>query len=385
MVQSTTADIEPLTEEEQLLKRLAAGESLAFWSLFQQHRDHLFRCCLKWMNGNSTEAEDLLSQAMLKALKKAHQYAEKIENFKSWITQLIRNSWLDLKRHRSLNTVEHIECYGDQEELGWSSVQDSPASALENDEQKQVIRGAINQLPIRMRETFILHFYQELSHQEIAEQQEISYQNVCKRISQSRAILREELRGYFIEEENLLIKSVVTLAVTELATEEISQPNLEEVDTPAEERVTSSVGGAIAATVVGEEAIEVVRFQPPSELEAIATTSHATLSISKTAYSCVKATGSKWPLASILAWVQLEEETRKWGRFWMPVQRMQALHQVRHWSEKWKRKIGAPPGSNVPSHQSLSKSLSQMNMRGNFPGKELAKIYYKTGYIEYSS
>lgn len=189
VVQSNTAEIQPLTEEEQLLKCLAAGESRAFWSLFQQHRDHLFRCCLKWMNGNSTEAEDLLSQAMLKAFKKAPKYAEKIENFKFWITKLIRNYWIDLQRHRGLNTVEYIEFYGYQEELGWVSGQNSPASALENDEQKRVICGAINELPIRLRETFILHFYQELSHQEIAQEQEISYPNVCKRISQARAIL----------------------------------------------------------------------------------------------------------------------------------------------------------------------------------------------------
>ncbi|MCT7961388.1 sigma-70 family RNA polymerase sigma factor [Laspinema sp. D1] len=368
MVQSTTTDIEPLTEEQQLLKRLAAGESLAFWSLFQQHRDHLLRCCLKWMNGNSTEAEDLLSQGMLKALKKAHKYADKIENFKSWITKLIRNYWLDLKRKRGLNSVEHIECYGDQEE-GWISVQDSPASVLENDEQKSVICGAINQLPIRVRETFILHFYQELSHQEIAQKQAISYPNVCKRISQARAILREELRGYFIGEENLLVKSVLTLAVTELATEEISQQNnVEEVDTPVDERVTSSVGVAIAATVVAEEPIEVVRFQPPSELEAIATTSHAPLSIKNTAYSCIiPATESEWSLAAILAWAQVEEKTRIWDCLGSLMQWMQKPHPVRQWAEKYRRKIGSPPPSGFPANQSLIKSLSPMNIRENFP------------------
>jgi DNA-directed RNA polymerase specialized sigma24 family protein len=40
---------------------------------------------------------------------------------------------------------------------------------------------------------------EELSHQEIAQQQEISYQNVCKRIFQARKILREELKEYFRE------------------------------------------------------------------------------------------------------------------------------------------------------------------------------------------
>jgi RNA polymerase sigma-70 factor (ECF subfamily) len=50
---------------------------------------------------------------------------------------------------------------------------------LDCDEKKKVIRAAIDDLPTRLRETFLLHFYQELSHQDIAERQKISYQNAC--------------------------------------------------------------------------------------------------------------------------------------------------------------------------------------------------------------
>jgi len=200
MVPATTNHILTRTEEHQLLQRLAAGEINAFWQIFQQHRDYLFRCCLKWMNGNSTEAEDLLSQAMVKAWEKAQKYAGKIENFKCWLTTLTRNFWIDFTRRRGANQVEDIKVYGEEDELGLVSVDETPASALDCDEKKRVIRAAIDELPTKMRETFLLHFYEELSHQEIAERQEISYQNVCKRISQARVILVKELRGYFIGE-----------------------------------------------------------------------------------------------------------------------------------------------------------------------------------------
>jgi hypothetical protein len=63
-----------------------------------------------------------------------------------------------------------------------------------------VIREAIYNLPLRVRETFILHFYQELSYQEIAQQQKISYRIVCDRISEAKSILRKKLRRYFTEE-----------------------------------------------------------------------------------------------------------------------------------------------------------------------------------------
>ncbi len=65
-----------------------------------------------------------------------------------------------------------------------------------------MIREAIAKLPEKCRETFILHFNQELSHKEIAEQQGISYDNVCKRISLARKWLKQKLSPYFRESES---------------------------------------------------------------------------------------------------------------------------------------------------------------------------------------
>jgi RNA polymerase sigma factor (sigma-70 family) len=62
----------------------------AFWQHWQQYRDSLYRCCIKWMNGNPTDAEDALSRAMLKAWEKVQKYAGEIANFKAWVTTLTR-------------------------------------------------------------------------------------------------------------------------------------------------------------------------------------------------------------------------------------------------------------------------------------------------------
>jgi len=55
-------------------------------------------------------------------------------------------------------------------------------------------------LPDRLRETFILHFESGLSYPNIAEQLGISYDNVRKRISQARAILRQRFNENFGED-----------------------------------------------------------------------------------------------------------------------------------------------------------------------------------------
>ena len=54
-----------------------------FWLEWQKHQEYLYRCCVKWMGGNSTNAEDALSMAMLKAREKIQQCSKTIENFKT--------------------------------------------------------------------------------------------------------------------------------------------------------------------------------------------------------------------------------------------------------------------------------------------------------------
>lgn len=274
-MQATTNPIANRAEERELLHRLAAGETHAFWQLFQPCQNYLLRCCLKWTNGNLTEAEDLLSQAMLKSFEKAQKYAETIENFKSWGTRLTRNFWIDLKRRPCANQVEDIEVYAEREEVGLVAVDDTPESALEEEEKNRIIRAAIDELPTKMRETFILHFYEDLSHQEIVERQGISYANVCKRISEARKILREELRGYFIEEEKISTEVSVAPVAIEPVIEEIPLENVG-VEAIVDEPVLS-VAVAEVESVVVEESAEVVVFEQESESDFVAATAEGRL------------------------------------------------------------------------------------------------------------
>ncbi|NET07366.1 MAG: sigma-70 family RNA polymerase sigma factor [Merismopedia sp. SIO2A8] len=55
----------------------------------------------------------------------------------------------------------------------------------------------ISSKPERLRNSFILHFYQQRSHTEIAYELGISYDNVCKRISLARKEHSTEVEGLF--------------------------------------------------------------------------------------------------------------------------------------------------------------------------------------------
>jgi RNA polymerase sigma-70 factor (ECF subfamily) len=315
-----------------------------FWQQWEQYLDYLHRCCIKWMGGNPTDAEDALSRAMLKAWEKVQKYAAgEISNFKAWLTTLTRNLCVDIYRERSrgANRVEDIEGYARSEEEGLVQSEDTPLCAMETDEKRIVIRRAIDNLPIRLRETFILHFYKELSYPEIAQQQEISYQNVCKRISQARKILQEELRGYFIGEDRTDRDKSVPSTATESAIGEMSQGNAP-VEAIVGETVTLSVAVKEMESVGDEEAIKEVRSVQHSESVMVA------------AVLCER------QLASILALAQLDEETGSWGNSCMAVQRMQPSTLVR---KEWGEVLlpsRSPPMYRIPYFQSFVKSLSRM-------------------------
>ncbi|WP_237397172.1 sigma-70 family RNA polymerase sigma factor [Okeania sp. KiyG1] len=170
-----------------------------FWQQWTEYQDQLYRCCLKFMNSNPTDAEDALSQAMLKAWEKIQKYAGKIDNLKAWLFKLTSNLCIDIIRQRSRGAVgvESIEWVGDTEDIGIGSTIATPESCLEREEKSTEIRQAIANLPKTLRETFILHFYQELTHTEIAQRQGITYENVSRRISRARKQLKEKLSSYF--------------------------------------------------------------------------------------------------------------------------------------------------------------------------------------------
>jgi RNA polymerase sigma-70 factor (ECF subfamily) len=339
----------------------------AFWQQWQQYRDYLYRCCIKWMGGNPIDAEDAPSRAMLKAWEKVQKYAGKIANFKAWLTTLTHNLCVDIHRERSrgADRVEDIEVYAAHEEQGLVSFEDTPLSAMETGEKRIVIRREIANLPTRLRETFILHFDRELSYPEIAQQQEISYQNVCKRISQARKILQEELRGYFMGEDGTDTDLSVPSAATESAIGEMSQENAE-VEAIAGEAVTFSVAVEEVGIVVDEETIEVARSVQHSESVMVAAISGGKLQVNRDGCRCVEAALCKRQSAPILANAQFEEETGSWENSCLAVLRRQEKPLAgKGWGE-FVRSSRSPPLYRLSYFQSFVKNLLGMMMRIRF-------------------
>jgi RNA polymerase sigma-70 factor (ECF subfamily) len=190
-----------LDEEQtrQLLSRVAEGNTLAFWMLWDLHKGHLYHLCLWQMGGVREDAEDALSRAMLRALEKLPNSACKIENFRAWLSRLTLNLCVDMHRERR-RQVRRLESFenaqpGSNDRL-LAADTDSPEQGLITREVFAYVCTAVDDLPKRLREPFVLRFFQEMDYREIAECLILSTDNVRKRIQQARDILREQLNRF---------------------------------------------------------------------------------------------------------------------------------------------------------------------------------------------
>ncbi len=181
--------------------------STYFWQQWEQHRDYLYRCCLKWMDKNATNAEEVLSRAMLKAFEKSRNCIDTITNLKAWLTRLTYNLCMDVHREnkRLRDRVESWEVMIEKGEKEPVSLYQTPETAALGCELAAIIRRAIEDLPALLREPFILRFIEQKSYQEIVQKLDISCDNLRKRISQARKILQKRLTRYLSGSDSSLL------------------------------------------------------------------------------------------------------------------------------------------------------------------------------------
>lgn len=149
------------------------------------------------MGGVQTEAEDALSRAMLKAFEKLPVYAAEILNLRAWLTTFTYNLCMDIHRERANRETafEYIDDAGKIDHLTSGTAVESPEDIFSDYEQNKRLRNAVESLPARLREPFILRIFHEMEYAAIAEQLNLTPANVRKRIQQAREFLKEKLCG----------------------------------------------------------------------------------------------------------------------------------------------------------------------------------------------
>ena len=132
---------------------------------------------------NREDAEDLTQDVFLKLAK---SNSEGVENLKSWVYTIAKNTITDYYRKRQLHTEEIAEDVYAQDEY-------IEANAVE--ELGSCVQSFVDQLPEEYKELLTLSELKDIPQKEIAEQLHMNYVTVRSKIQRGRKKLKELFEG----------------------------------------------------------------------------------------------------------------------------------------------------------------------------------------------
>lgn len=138
----------------------------------------------RWLSGNSSDAEDIVQEACLRALRGLDRYQG--GSARAWMLAITRNTaftWLARNRPKALVAT------GDIEALAPADDAPTPEEDLIAKAGAAALEKAIGALPPPYRETLLLRDMNGLSYREIAEITGVPLGTVMSRLARARGHL----------------------------------------------------------------------------------------------------------------------------------------------------------------------------------------------------
>ena len=143
-----------------------------------------------WLTRNREEAEDLVQETYVKALKGFSSF-EPGTNFKAWIFRILRNTFLTSRTGLKAATVP-LDLQDNDASLPVEN--ETPETILIDRTSERIMQEAIAELPVPFREILLLCEVEEMSYQEIAATLAIPMGTVMSRLSRARRALRSTVK-----------------------------------------------------------------------------------------------------------------------------------------------------------------------------------------------
>jgi RNA polymerase sigma-70 factor (ECF subfamily) len=184
---------------EKLLAAIAEGDEAAFKVLFEMYREKLFRYMLK-ITKSTKIAEEIVLDVFLK-LWMGRELLKEIKDLDAFLYRVAYNKAIDFfrmaARERKLKKVIH-------EKMENSSEKEADHRILDN-EYQLIVEKAIAQLSPQRRLIFNLSRIEGLSHEEIAQQLQLSKNTVRNTIAETLKSIRHYLQQAGINSTVLLL------------------------------------------------------------------------------------------------------------------------------------------------------------------------------------
>jgi len=144
-----------------------------------------------WLTQNRHEAEDLVQETCLKALKGFASFRQG-SDFRAWIYKILRNTFLTSRSGLKQATVSLDD---DESDIPEPVTETTPESILLAGLDYERLQRALAELPVQYRESILLCDVEEMSYQQIADTLAIPLGTVMSRLSRARRAMRAALAG----------------------------------------------------------------------------------------------------------------------------------------------------------------------------------------------
>lgn len=186
-------------EDDELVRRAAAGQAAAYGQLARRHAPRVLALCHA-RTARPDVAEDLAQEALLRGWRGIGSLREPAK-FVHWLCGISTRVCLDwlktVKRAHEvpLSSLGRDDDGNDLDETNDEAAfaGDSAAEAAGHREDLRTLVEEVERLPVEYREALMLFYYQDCSYQQIAEATGVSSATVNARMTKARKLLRERM------------------------------------------------------------------------------------------------------------------------------------------------------------------------------------------------
>lgn len=169
----------------------------AFDLVFNVHHDYVYGLARNLL-GNAQDAEDVTQDVFLRVYKALPSYQPERSSIRTWLTRLAVNACQTHRRRNFLRsllsrTPDDGEETPDQEDL---SLWGAPEAHAVQTELRQAVKQVLAKLKLEHRTVVILHYYLDLSCQEIARILECPEGTVYSRLHYARRVVQAQLERH---------------------------------------------------------------------------------------------------------------------------------------------------------------------------------------------
>ena len=187
--------------EVQLMLRAKQGDDGAFTQLVKAYQDRLTNIFFHMLQSQEA-AEDLAQDVFLRIYRARHGYLP-TARFSTWLFRIANN--LASNSRRAKGRRKEVNLAGSEsgplgvrptEQLATEKSGLMPNRQLDRRELQTVVQQAMEQLNERQRMAVLLHKYEDMSYEDIADAMEVTSTAVKSLLSRARENLRTALEPY---------------------------------------------------------------------------------------------------------------------------------------------------------------------------------------------